>query len=471
MMTRRQAILSGAAALAAGSRLLGFGAAASGADASTQPAPRGRSPGNTTSGEGEAAGSTRPAGAYTPVVTPNGSTLPYALDGGVKVFRLVAEPVQREFAPGMVVNCWGYNGQSPGPTIEAVEGDRVRIFVTNRLPEPTTIHWHGVILPNGMDGVGGVTQPHIQPGETYQYEFTLKQHGTHMYHPHSDEMTQMAMGMQGFFIIHPKKPDRVIDRDFCIFLQEWFIEPGSATPNPMVMTDFNIFTFNSRVWPGTAPLVVKTGQRVRIRLANLSMDSHPIHFHGHSAWQTATDGGPLPRSAWWPAVTVNVPPGTTRDFEFVADNPGDWPFHCHKNHHAMNAMSHDIANMIGVNQSGVAEKMRKLVKGYMPMGTDGMGEMGEMNMPLPRNTLPMMTGQGQFGPIEMGGMFTILKIRDDITGYEDPGWYKHPPGTVAHRVAGGVATPLLYTCPMHPEVIADKPGKCPRCGMKLEVKY
>jgi FtsP/CotA-like multicopper oxidase with cupredoxin domain len=414
MMTRRQAILSAASTLAATAILKPASAADPESPARDQP--------------------TRPATApqpYTPVVTPNGATLPYEMDGDVKVFRLTAEPVKREFAPGMVVNCWGYNGQTPGPTIEAVEGDRVRIYVTNKLPEPTTIHWHGVILPNGMDGVGGVTQPHIQPGETYTYEFTLKQHGTHMYHPHSDEMIQMALGMQGFFIIHPKKPPRKIERDFCIFLQEWFVEPGSATPNPMVMTDFNIFTFNSRVWPGTAPMVVRTGQRIRIRLANLSMDSHPIHFHGHQGWQTGTDGGPIPESAWLPLTTIDVPPGTTRDLEFVADNPGDWPFHCHKNHHAMNAMAHDIPNMIGVNQRDVARKVRDLVPGYMAMGTTGMGEMGEMHMRLPRNTLPMMTGQGQYGPIEMGGMFTILKIRDNINSYEDPGWYKHPPGTVA----------------------------------------
>ncbi|HEY1686431.1 MAG TPA: copper oxidase [Tepidisphaeraceae bacterium] len=426
MITRRQAIISGAAAVAAGKSLLGSFAA--GAEAEVNPPSR---------NESLKSAKPWPMGNYTPVVTLNGSTLPFEMDGDVKVFRLVAEPVKREFAPGMIVNCWGYNGQTPGPTIEAVEGDRVRILVTNKLPEPTTAHWHGVILPNGMDGVGGITQPHIQPGETYVYEFTLKQHGTQMYHPHSDEMTQMAMGMEGFFIIHPKKPDRKIDRDFCIFLQEWFVEPGSSTPNPMIMTDFNLFTFNSRVWPGTAPLVVKTGQRVRVRLANLSMDSHPIHFHGHQGWQTATDGGPIPQSGWWTATTVNVPPGTTRDVEFIADNPGDWAFHCHKNHHTMNAMSHDIPNLIGVQQNGVAGKIQKFVPGYMAMGTDGMGMMGEMAMGLPKNTLPMMTGDGQFGPIEMGGMFTILKVRDDITNYEDPGWYKNPSGTSARLVPGG----------------------------------
>ena len=134
---------------------------------------------------------------YTPVMTPNGWTLPYKLVDGVKVFHLIAEPVQHEFAPGLVGDCWGYNGTTPGPTIEAVEGDRVRIYVTNRLPEPTSVHWHGILLPSGMDGVSGLTQKPIAPGETFTYEFTLRQHGTHMYHPHFDEMTQMALGMQG----------------------------------------------------------------------------------------------------------------------------------------------------------------------------------------------------------------------------------------------------------------------------------
>jgi len=188
------------------------------------------------------------------------------------------------------------------------------------------------------------------------------------------------------------------------------------------------------VWPGTDPLVVKLNQRVRISLGNLSMDSHPIHFHGHRGWLVGTDGGPIPQSAWVPQATINVPPGTTQTLEFVADNPGDWPFHCHKNHHAMNVMNHEIANLIGVNQDGVSEKVRELVPGYMAMGQAGMHEMSEMNMGGPKNTLPMMTGTGQFGPISMGGMFTVLKIRDGITSYEDPGWYKNPDGTVASKI-------------------------------------
>ncbi|MHB1846671.1 MAG: multicopper oxidase family protein [Deltaproteobacteria bacterium] len=374
---------------------------------------------------------------YTPVVTPNDVTLPWTMDHGVKVFHLIAEPVRREFAPGLWVNCWGYNGQSPGPTIEAVEGDRVRILVTNKLPEATSVHWHGVLLPNGMDGVQGLTQPKIRPGETFTYEFTLRQHGTQMYHPHSDETLQMALGLVGFFVIHPRKELRPIDRDFAIFLGEWNVPPGGSTPNPATMTDFNLFTFNGRVFPGTDPLVVRRGQRVRIRIGNLSMDSHPIHLHGYRFVETGTDGGPIPRSAQFPETTVNVPPGSTRDIEFVADAPGDWAFHCHKSHHTMNQMSHDVPNLLGVDQAPIEPAIQKLLPGYMAMGERGMGNMSEMNMGGPRNTIPMMTGAGQFGPVDMGGMFTVLKVRDRLEGYADPGFYQNPPGTVAHLVEGG----------------------------------
>jgi len=368
---------------------------------------------------------------YTPVITPNGTTLPWTRKDGAKEFHLVAEPVKREFAPGMVVDCWGYNGQTPGPTIEVVEGDRVRLFVTNNLPERTSMHWHGALLPNGMDGVAGLVQPHIQPGETYVYEFTLRQHGTLLYHPHSDEMVQMALGMMGFFIVHPKLGPRV-DRDFAIMLHEWAIPPGTSRPNPSVMTDFNIFTFNSRVWPGTDPLVIKQGERVRVRLGNLSMDNHPIHIHGHRFEVTGTDGGPIPQSARHRENTVDVPVGATRDFEFVADEPGDWPLHCHKSHHTMNAMSHDLPNVIGIAPSDDAARLREVLPGYMAMGSTGMGAM--MNMGTPKNTLPMMSGKGPFGDIEMGGMFTVMKIRKGLTSYADPGWYDQPEGTRARKV-------------------------------------
>lgn len=376
-----------------------------------------------------------PAGGYKPVVVPNGQTLPWKMNGGVKEFHLTAEPIEHEFAPGMTVKAWGYNGVSPGPVIEAVEGDRIRIFVTNRLPEHTTIHWHGLFLPNGMDGVGGLNQPHIKPGETYAYEYTLRQHGTFMYHPHADEMVQMAVGMMGMFVVHPKTPSRV-DRDFVFMTHEWAVHPGTYRPDPSVMLDFNIFTFNSKVFPATAPLVVKTGDRVRIRIGNLSMNQHPIHIHGFAYRITGTDGGQIPEAGQWPQTTVAIPVGSTRDVEFVADVPGDWAFHCHKSHHTMNAMGHDIPNNLGVDQDGLANEISQLLPGYMAMGEKGMAEHQDhsMHMSGPRNTLPMMMGRGPFGNIEMGGMFTTVKVRDDITSYEDPGWYDHPKGTVAYLV-------------------------------------
>jgi FtsP/CotA-like multicopper oxidase with cupredoxin domain len=412
LWTRRNILASAAAA--------GAGALFTTTNARAAPAP---APPESTSGA-------RPK---TPVITPSGSTLPWEMKNGVKEFRLVAEPIEREFAPGMKVKCWGYNGATPGPTIEAIEGDRVRILVTNKLPEPTSVHWHGVILPNGMDGVGGLTQRHIRPGETYAYEFTLRQHGTQMYHPHSDEMVQIAFGLMGMFVIHPKSGERV-DRDFILMTHEWAIHPGSYRPDPSIMTDFNIFTINGRIYPATAPLVAKTGERVRIRFGNLSMDTHPMHLHGHSFQVTGTDGGPIPPSAQWPQTTVPVPVGSTRDIVFVADNPGDWALHCHKSHHTMNAMGHSIPNLVGVNAENVEEKIRTALPGYMAMGTEGMGGMQGMTMQGPENMVPMLAGDGPFGPIEMGGMFTLFKVRNKLANYDDPGWYEHPEGTTARRI-------------------------------------
>ncbi len=352
-----------------------------------------------------------------PVVTPNVPTLSWTMEDGVKVFHLTAEPIVQEFAPGLAMNCWGYNGSAPGPTIEAVEGDRVRILVTNHLPEPTTVHWHGLIVPNNMDGVTGLNQAPILPGETFAYEFTLKQHGTYMYHPHYDEMTQIAMGMMGFFIIHPKN-DRGnhVDRDFAIFLHEWAIPAGAATPNPMVMLDFNYFTFNGRIYPGTEPLVVKQGEKVRVRFANLSMDNHPIHLHGLVFTVTGSGGWTLPKAAQFKGNTIDVVTGNTNDIEFTAEELGDWAVHCHKTHHTMSGMEHNFPNMIGVDQGEWAEKMERVLPGYMPMGSSGMGEMFEMTRHIqrPPNFRPFGT-PGPFGVIEMSGMFTVLKVRKELT--------------------------------------------------------
>ncbi|RJG05058.1 copper oxidase [Noviherbaspirillum cavernae] len=376
---------------------------------------------------------------YNPVVTLNGWSLPWRMNNGVKEFHLVAEPVVRELAPGMKANLWGYNGQSPGPTIEVVEGDRVRIFVTNKLPEHTSIHWHGQRLPNGMDGVTGLTQPGIQPGKTFVYEFVARRPGTFMYHPHADEMTQMAMGMMGFWVTHPKNPGSMrVDRDFVFLLNNYDIDPGSYTPKVNTMLDFNLFTFNSRVFPGIDSMNVRQGDRVRIRVGNLTMTNHPIHLHGHEFVVAGTDGGWTPPASRWPEVTTDIAVGQMRAIEFDATDPGDWAFHCHKSHHTMNAMGHNVPTMIGVDQRGIVQKINKLVPDYMVMGERGMADMGEMEMPLPDNTLPMMGGQGPFGSVEMGGMFTVVKVRKDQKpgDYKDPGWYKHPAGTLAYEWKG-----------------------------------
>ncbi|QHE85332.1 multicopper oxidase family protein [Hydrogenophaga sp. BPS33] len=381
---------------------------------------------------------------YHPVVTLNGWTLPWRMRNGVKEFHLVAEPVVREMAPGFLVNMWGYNGQSPGPTIEVVEGDRVRLYVTNRLPEHTTVHWHGQRLPNGMDGVGGLNQPAIPAGKTFVYEFTARRPGTFMYHPHADEMVQMAMGMMGFWVTHPKQKHPLfedVQRDYCFLLNAFDVEPGSRTPQVNTMLDQNIWAWNSRVFPGITSLVARLGERVRVRVGNLTMTNHPIHIHGIEFEVTGTDGGPVPRAARWPEVTTDVAVGQMRQIEFVADEPGDWAMHCHKSHHTMGAMGHSVPTMIGVDHRGLVKPLQRASPDYMVMGERGMADMGEMQMELPANTFPMMTGTGPYGPIEMGGMFTTLKVRADQKAgdYSDPGPYPMPPGTQARLVDGGAA--------------------------------
>ncbi len=424
MPTRRETLMGGVlagAALWPGQRSAAATAAATRVDSSSGGAPRPEPPG-------------QPGRDYTPVITPSGASLPWRVIDGVKVYHLVAEEVEHTFAPGLVARCWGYNGRVHGPTLEAVEGDRVRVYVTNRLAAATTVHWHGVYLPNGMDGVGGLNQRAIQPGETFRYEWVWKQHGTFMYHAHHDEMTQMAMGLMGMIVVHPRRPateDRV-DRDFAFMLSEWKITPGTRRPDPNEMTDFNVLTMNAKAFPGTEALVCRQGDRVRIRFGNLSaMDHHPIHLHGYHFEVIATDGGPVPPSARQPETTVLVATGSTRDVRFVADAPGDWAMHCHMTHHVMNQMGHGVPSMIGVQAGDLTRRIAALVPGYMSMGEAGMGDMAEMGMPVPPNSIPMVGGRGPFDVITMGGMFSILKVRAGIGSYDDPGWYDHPPGTRA----------------------------------------
>jgi len=371
---------------------------------------------------------------YTPVVVPNGEAAPFNIVGDIKVFHLTASEFVHDFAPGYRAICWGYNGRTPGPVIEAVEGDNIRIYVTNKLAVPTTVHWHGIILPMGMDGVSGLTQRTIKPGETFRYEFKAVQHGTFMYHSHKDTMTQEGMGLVGMLVIHPRKPKRQRpDRDFALMLHEWDIRPGTYRPNTIVSSGFNTLTINGKVFPGTAPLVAKLNEHVRIRIGNLSaMDHHPIHLHGYAFRETETDGGEIPEGSWRPETTVLVSVGQTRNIEFVADNPGDWAMHCHMTHHVMNQMGHEIPNMVGADSRALDGAVGNLVAGYMTMGTNGMIGMGQMaaHMDMPENSIPMVGAPGPYEYIGMGGMFTVFKVRETLASYDDPGWYLPPKGTL-----------------------------------------
>ena len=378
---------------------------------------------------------------YQPVVTLNGWTLPWRMNGDWKEFHLVAEPVEREFAPGMTAHLWGYNGQSPGPTIEAVEGDKVRIFVTNRLPEHTTVHWHGMLVPNGMDGVGGLTQPHIKPGQTFVYEFELKKSGTFMYHPHADEMVQMAMGMMGMFIVHPRDPKlHRVDRDFVFLMASYDIDPGSFLPKVTTMTEFNLWSWNTRVFPGIDPLVVRVGDGVR------DPGRQPHHDQPPDPPPWPQLRGDLHR---WRLGSGKRPLAGNNDRCAGRRDPRLRVHRRHSGrlglplpqvapHHECHGPSAAAPSSACKQARSGARRVRKLVPGYMPMGSAGMAEMGAMEMPMPENTLPMMTGFGQFGPMEMGGMFTVLKVREGLAAgdYGDPGPYRHPEGTVAYEFKG-----------------------------------
>lgn len=272
-----------------------------------------------------------------PLETPDLDKLPWTMKEGVKEFHLRCQVVQRELLPGMVMDLWGFNGSTPGPTIEVDQGDTVRIVVHNELPEPTSMHWHGLEIPIAMDGVPYIVQDPIPPGGTYVYEFKLHQIGTFFYHAHF--AMQEAMGMVGLFIIHPPKAfDPPVDQDFGIILQEFVFGPTNRIPDTLGM-EFNFLTINGRCGPMTTPMVVKLGNRVRIRIVNFSTaDHHPMHIHGHTFWVTGTEGGRIPESAWIPGNNVLVGVAQAREIEFIANNVGDWVFHCHMFHHMMNHM-------------------------------------------------------------------------------------------------------------------------------------
>ena len=298
---------------------------------------------------------------FVPAQTPDVPDLSWKMDGATKVFHLVAEPVKRQVHPDKTLDLWGFNGTCPGPTIQIMQGDRVRIIVDNHLPEATAMHWHGFEIPAAMDGVPGVDQAPILPGGHFVYEFTLHQEGTYFYHSHM--AMQEMMGMLGAFIMHPKRPYQPqVDKDFVVMLQEYAVLPNNSVPNTMNM-EFNWLVFNGKAGPAITPLIVRLGDRVRIRMINLGMDHHPIHLHGNTFYVTGTEGGRAPESTWRPENTALVGVAQARDVEFDAKYPGDWMLHCHLPHHMMNQMS------------STAGPMTRLRKG-MPAGLameEGMG--------------------------------------------------------------------------------------------------
>jgi len=270
------------------------------------------------------------------MLSPDIPDLPFALDGETKVFHLIAEPVRRKIVPWKTLDVWGYNGSCPGPTIQVTQGDRVRIHVENRLPESTSMHWHGIEVPIEQDGVPYVSQKPIAPGETFTYEFTVHQEGTFFYHAHS--AMQEMIGLIGMFIAHPREAHSPkVDYDYGIVLQEWAVLPNNSVPNTANM-EFNWLTFNGVAAPLTTPLLARLGSRVRIRFVNLGMDHHPIHLHGNQFVITGTEGGRAPESTWYPSNTVLVGVAQARVVEFDARYPGAWMIHCHLPHHMMNSM-------------------------------------------------------------------------------------------------------------------------------------
>ncbi len=266
--------------------------------------------------------------------------LPFRLENGVKVFDLTASVVKWTILPGVTVDAYAYNGMIPGPRIHFRQGDRVRIDVHNRLPEDTTVHWHGLIVPNQMDGPAYVTQAPIKPGGSYRYEFIAVQHGTYFYHPHAKPDRTQALGLYGALIIDPANPaDEVAaDRDYVVELQEWLKKDGLTFPAmPMDAMQPNYFTINGKAYPSTDVVRMKVGETLKVRFIGTNTGFiHPMHIHGGPFEVVARDGETIPPSARFLADTVNVGPGQRYDVIWTARRPGKWLIHCHIPHHTEN---------------------------------------------------------------------------------------------------------------------------------------
>lgn len=269
--------------------------------------------------------------------TAGGQPLAYREKDGVKVFELTTRAVLWPILDGVSVTAYTYNGTVPGPMIRVTEGDRVRIIVKNELDDPTTIHWHGVDVPNNMDGVPGVTQDPIQPGETFVYEFTARPAGTFMYHSHFEGDIQVSAGLYAPLIIDPKEPVSTPDLDVTLMLSEWLVRDGHTyAAMPMSGMEPNYFTINGKAFPATETINVKKGQRVRLRFIAIGQFIHPMHLHGVPFKIVATDGHPVPEPAQLTKDTVSVAPGERYDVEFIATETGQWMLHCHILHHTTN---------------------------------------------------------------------------------------------------------------------------------------
>ena len=270
--------------------------------------------------------------------TTGGQPLTFRDENGVKVFELTTKAVQWPILDGVTITAFTYNGTVPGPMIRVTEGDPVRIVVKNELPDPTTIHWHGVEVPNAMDGVPGVTQDPIQPGETFTYEFTAKPPGTFMYHSHFESDVQVSAGLYAPFIIDPQESETnppAVDK--ILMISEVLFRDGETfAPMPMSGMEPNFFTINGKAFPATETITVKKGDLVRLRLVGIGQFIHPMHLHGMPFKIVATDGHPVPEMAQLTKDTVSVAPGERYDIEFIAAEPGQWMLHCHILHHTTN---------------------------------------------------------------------------------------------------------------------------------------
>jgi len=262
------------------------------------------------------------------------------IENGVKVFNLDASLIKWNILPDKQVAAYAFNRQVPGPRIHITEGDRVRIVVTNNLPEPTTVHWHGMILPNNMDGPADVTQKPIEPGASYNYEFTAQQQGTYFYHSHKDVDRQQTLGMYGALIIDPKDKTNIpaYNQDIVIQLQEWTFKQGYTFPAmPMEGLLPNFFTINGKAYPSTETINAKVGEKIRFRfIGSNNAFIHPMHIHGGPFKIIETDGNPVPATAQIEKDTINVAPGERYDVIWPARQKGKWLLHCHIAHHATN---------------------------------------------------------------------------------------------------------------------------------------